>query len=83
VKNFRFPRVIKRKLFNIIFGGVGKRRLITDYYYDENKKQPKRTKMQKARRAHQGWRNKIFGTISARKVRKIYGIRKPVSYFRR
>ena len=31
MKKFRFPRTVKRKLFNIIFGGVGKRRLITDY----------------------------------------------------
>jgi len=56
--------------------------LITEYYA-KPKQQFKRTKMQKARRAHQGWRNRVFGTISMRKIRRVYGIKKPISYFRR
>lgn len=82
MKKFRFPRIIKRKLFAIVFGGVGKRRLITDYH-PKHKPQPKRTKMQKVRRAHQGWRNRIYGTMTAQKIRKVFGRRKPTSYFRR
>ena len=82
MKKFSFPRIIKRKLFNIIFGGVGKRRLITDYYL-KHRQQVKRTKIQKIRRAHQGWRNKIYGTITAQKIRKVFGRRKPIAQFRR
>jgi hypothetical protein len=82
MKKFNFPRIIKRKLFNTLFGGVGKRRFIQDYF---NK--PKRIKlrfnMQKIRRAHQGWRNRVYGTMTARKIRRVFGIRKPISPFRR
>jgi hypothetical protein len=82
MKNFRFPRTIKRKLFNIIFGSVGKRRLIQDYF---NK--PKRIKacfkIQKIRRSHQGGRNKVYGTITALKMRKVFGRHKSVPQFRR
>jgi hypothetical protein len=84
LKKFRFPRIIKRKLFNIIFGVVGKRRLITDYHPSPVRKPRKhRTKMQKIRRAHQGWRNRVHGTISALKIRKVFGRRKPIAQFRR
>jgi len=82
MKKFNFPRTIKRKLFNIIFGGVGKRRLITDY-----KQRPKplvlKFKIQWLRRCHQGWRNRVYGTITALKIRKAFGRRKPVPQFRR
>ena len=82
MKRFNFPRIVKRKLFNIIFGGVGKRRFIQDYF---NK--PKRTKLrfniQKIRRAHQGWRNRVYGSITAQKIRKAFGRHKPTSPFRR
>jgi hypothetical protein len=84
LKRFNFPRIIKRKLFTIIFGDAGKRRLITDYYPSHVAKPRKhRTKMQKIRRAHQGWRNRVHGTITALKMRKIFGRRKPVAQLRR
>ena len=82
MKKFRFHRIIKRKLFNIIFGGVGKRRLITDYNPVMRVK-PKRTNMQKIRRANQGWRNRVYGSITAQKIRKVFGRRKPIAQFRR
>ena len=81
MKKFNFPRTIKRKLFNIIFGGVGKRRLVTDFTPKYSKK-PKRIKMQKLRRSHQGWRNRIYGSITAQKIRKVFGRRKPIGNFR-
>jgi len=84
MKKFRFPRIIKRKFFNIIFGGVGKRRLITDYNPDRIiKPRMRRTKMQRTRRANQGWRNKIYGSATAQKIRRVFGRRKPISDFRR
>ena len=82
MRQFNFPRTIKRKLFNIVFGGVGQRRLVTDYT-PKHKPTPKRTKMQKVRRAHQGWRNKVYGSMTMRKIRRVFGIRKPVPQFRR
>ena len=82
MKKFNFPRIIKRKLFTIIFGDVGKRRLIQDYY-NEPKRIKARFKMQKIRRAHQGWRNRVHGTITALKIRRAYGRRKPTIQFRR
>lgn len=82
MKKFNFPRTIKRKLFNIIFGGVGKRRLIQDYV-NKPKRIKARFKMQKLRRSHQGWRNRIYGTITAQKMRKVFGRRAPTSSFRR
>jgi hypothetical protein len=82
MKRFNFPRIIKRKLFNIVFGGIGKRRFIQDYF---NK--PKRIKlrfnMQKIRRAHQGWRNRVHGSITALKIRKVFGRLRPTVQFRR
>jgi hypothetical protein len=84
MKQFRFPRTIKRKLFTIIFGGVGERRFITDYYPTHVRKpRMHRTKMQKTRRAHQGWRNRVHGTITALKMRKVFGRLKPTAQFRR
>jgi len=82
LKNFRFPRIIKRKLFNVIFGGVGKRRLIQDYL-NKPKNGKARFNMQKIRRSHQGWRNRIYGSITAQKIRKAFGRRPVVSQFRR
>ena len=82
MKKFRFPRIIKRKLFTIIFGDVGKRRLIQDYY-NKPKRIKARFKMQKIRRAHQGWRNRVHGSITALKIRKVFGRRKPLAQFRR
>lgn len=82
MKKFRFPRIIKRKLFTVIFGDVGKRRLIQDYY-NKPKCIKASFKMQKIRRAHQGWRNRVHGTITALKIRKAFGRRKPAPQFRR
>lgn len=82
MKTFRFPRTIKRKLFSMIFGGVGKRRLITDY---KPKPKPKKRKfkIEWLRRCHQGGRNRVYGTITALKIRKAFGRRKSVPQFRR
>jgi len=82
MKKFRFPRTIKRKLFNIIFGGVGKRRLITDYN-PRRRPLPLQFRMMWIRRAHQGWRNKVIGTINALKLRLLFGRMKSTPQFRR
>jgi hypothetical protein len=82
MKRFNFPRTIKRKLFNTIFGGVGGRRYIQDYF-NKPKRIKARFKMQKIRRAHQGWKNKVHGSIWALKIRKTFGRRKPTPQFRR
>jgi hypothetical protein len=80
LKNFRFRKTIKRNDFTSVFGNVGARRTITN-------RKPKsltlRFKMEQLRRAHQGWRNKVFGTITALNIRKKYGRRKPVAQLRR
>ena len=71
-----------RNDFTTIFGGVGRRRTIKDFF--NTKKVIKEVfKMSKIRRAHQGWRNKTFGTLNALKIRLIYGRRKPTAQFRR
>ena len=82
MKKFRFPRIIKRKLFTVIFGDVGKRRFIQDYY-NKPKRIKARFNIQKIRRSHQGWRNKIHGSIWALKVRKTFGRRKTIPQLRR
>lgn len=97
MKNFRFPRIIKRKPFTTIFGGVGKRRYMQDFrshiprpldriihwthIYLSGQKH--RTKMQKIRRAHQGWRNRVYGGIMGLKIRLQFGRRKKAPQFRR
>ena len=81
-KRFNFSRIIKRSLFGVIFGDAGKRRFIQDYV-NKPKRIKARFKMQKIRRAHQGWRNRVHGSIWALKVRKAFGRRKPVAQFRR
>ena len=82
MKKFRFPRTVKRKLFNIIFGGVGKRRQITDYN-PRRRPLPLQFRMMWIRRAHQGWRNRVYGTITAQKIRRAFGRRRGVPQFRR
>jgi hypothetical protein len=82
LKQFNFPRTIKRKLFNIIFGGIGKRRLITDYN-PKRKPLALQFRMVWIRRSHQGWRNRVYGSIIAIKLRLQYGRRKGVPQFRR
>jgi len=84
MKRFNFPRIIKRKLFTVIFGDVGKRRLITDYNPSQVRNPRKRrTKLQKMRRAHQGWRNLVHGRITALKIRKVFGRLRPTAQLRR
>jgi hypothetical protein len=39
--------------------------------------------MVQIRRAHQGRKNKVFGSIHALRIRRAYGRRKPVGQFRR
>jgi len=92
MKNFRFRKIIKRNNFTKIFGGIGQRRFVSAYIKRGRmerilerlcfNKTP-RTKMQKTRRAHQGWRNKTFGSMQAIKIRLKYGRRKPTGNFRR
>lgn len=85
MKSFNFRKTIMRNDFTIIFNrGAGKRRGILSYM-PKFKQAPviKKTKLQKTRRANQGWRNRVFGTIHALKIRLRYGRRKPVAQFRR
>jgi len=70
-----------RNDFTTIFGGFGRRRNVI--IKKNTLRCVKRAKMQKVRRAHQGWRNKTFGTINALKVRRLFGRRKPVSQLRK
>jgi hypothetical protein len=80
VKRFNFRKRIKRNDFTSVFGNVGARRTIT-------RRKPQslvlRFKMQQVRRAHQGWQNKVFGSITALRIRRTYGRRKPIGSFRR
>jgi len=69
-----------RNDFTTIFGGVGRRRGVRSYIPKFKKK---RFKLQRTRRAHQGWRNITFGRITAIKVRRLYGRRAPATPFRR
>jgi hypothetical protein len=82
MKSFNFRKRIKRNDFTSVFGGVGRRRVIKDFVNI-----PMRIKlrfiMAQIRRAHQGRRNKVFGTVTALRIRKAYGRRKSVSHFRR
>lgn len=82
MKRFDFRKTIKRRAFTIVFGSVGKRRLLT---FNARRKNPLalRFKMQMIRRSNQGWRNRIFGTISALQVRRKYGRIKSIPQFRR
>ena len=82
MKDFTFRKTIKRSAFTVVFGGVGKRRRML-FNFRRKTLAPLRFKMQKIRRAHQGWRNEIYGSISALLFRKEYGRRKVVPQFRR
>jgi hypothetical protein len=82
MKNYGFKKTTLRNDFTVIFGGVGKRR----YIFIDKGRRPvyrKRTRMQMYRRAAQGWRNKVFGRLTAMKLRLEFGIRKPATRFRR
>jgi len=80
MKRFNFRKFIKRNDFTSVFGNIGARRTIT-----RKKATPLvlRFKIQQIRRAYQGWRNRVFGTKTALKIRKTYGRRKPIAQFRR
>lgn len=75
-------RWVKRNLFTILFNSVGKRKAKM-LGYRRSKWAPERFKMQKIRRSHQGYRNRIYGSIQAIKMRLHYGRRKVIAQFRR
>lgn len=77
---FKFRRTVMRNNFTRLFGGVGKRRTV---HVRKWNLVTRRFKMQKIRRAHQGHRNKIFGSIQALKIRLQYGRRPTTPQFRR
>ena len=77
-----FRKTTARNLFTKIFGNVGKRRTATGKYR-RGKWAPHRFKLQMIRRAHQGWRNRTFGSLQALKIRLKYGRRKTIPQLRR
>jgi len=83
MKKFNFRKWIKRNDFTNIFGGVGTRRTIVHF---ASKKRFRlrwiRFKMVQVRRAHQGWKNKTFGSLYSLKTRLKYGRRKSIGNFR-
>ena len=82
MKRFNFRKRIKRNDFTKVFGGFGKRRVIKDFVNKQNGIKL-RFIMPQIRRAHQGRRNKVFGSITMLRIRKAYGRRPTVSQFRR
>jgi hypothetical protein len=84
MKSFNFRKTTMRNDFTTIFGGVGRRRGVRSYM-PKFKKKPvaKKTKLQRIRRAHQGWMNLTFGRITALRIRRLYGRRKPIAQLRR
>jgi hypothetical protein len=83
LNKFRFRKTIVRNDFTTVFGGVGKRRTLLHFVSGKARYMPKRTKVQQIRRAHQGHCNRIFGTINALRIRRMYGRRPPTPQFRR
>ena len=79
---FQFRKTVLRNDFTKMFGGAGGRRTIKDFF-SKPKRIKVRFKMQTIRRAHQGWRNKKFGSLTALKIRLMYGRRPPTPQFRR
>ena len=80
MRQFNFRKTTRRNHFTKIFGGAGRRRSCGKTIIVVP---CKRFKMQKIRRAHQGWRNRVFGTIEALNIRIAFGRRKPAKQFRR
>jgi hypothetical protein len=72
-----------RNDFTTVFGGVGQRRTLLHFVSGKARYLPKRTKAQQIRRARQGHRNRIFGSINALRIRRMYGRRPPLPQFRR
>ena len=79
---FNFKKRIKRNDFTSVFGGVGRRRSLT-HYAIKPQRPILRFKMQQVRRAHQGYRNRVFATATLLRIRKAYGRRRPIAQFRR
>ena len=77
---FSFKKTVGRNGFTLIFGRVGKRRTV---FFDKGRKPNhyKRTRMQKYRRAAQGWRNQTYGRLSALKDRLLFGRYTPIRRF--
>ena len=82
MKRFNFKKTIRRNNFTTIFGGVGRRRTVVTRQ-SATRLVIRRFKMQMIRRAHQGWRNKQFGTLHALKIRLQYGRRAVIPQLRR
>ena len=84
MKRFNFRKHIMRNDFTGVFGGVGRRRTLLHF---ASKKRFRlrwiRFKMVQIRRAHQGRKNKVFGSMHALRIRRTYGRRKPIAQFRR
>lgn len=99
MKLFNFRKTIKRNNFTTIFGRVGGRRTLSHYKNNRiyvlrtpemkslflclNWSRRPKYKMQMIRRSNQGWRNRIYGSVQALKLRLQFGRRKSVPQFRR
>ena len=81
MKRFNRRKTIKRNSFTAVFGGFGKRRPLA--VRQIRKRFIKRGKMKMIRRAHQGFRNLIFGRVNAIKMMLAFGRKKKVAQFRR
>jgi len=83
LNKFKFTRFAKRNDFTKTFGSVGRKRTLQDFKLKALHQYQRSFWNEQVRRAHQGWRNKRFGAISALKFRLKYGRRKPIGNFRR
>jgi hypothetical protein len=81
MKKFNRRKTIRRNSFTAVFGGFGKRRPLVTRQLKYRLVQ--RTKMQMIRRAHQGFRNQIFGRVNAVKMMLAFGRKRKVPQFRR
>jgi hypothetical protein len=84
MKRFNFRKYIKRNDFTVVFGGIGKRRILKDFAHKKSFRLLWiRFKMVQIRRAHQGRKNKVFGSIHSLRIRRAYGRRSVIGQFRR
>ena len=81
MKQFSKRKIVKRNSFTAVFGGFGKFRPLP--FKQRRLLFRQRFKMQMIRRAHQGFRNKIFGRVNAIKIRLMFGRYSKVPQFRR
>ena len=77
---FNHAKTIKRNPFTVVFGRVGKRKMI---HVQKRPSLVLRFRIQMTRRAHQGWRNRVYGSRIALQMRHEYGRHKTISPFRR